>query len=221
MNLLKSEIKRFLSELTDLFVETRCLICNEKSGGLKVCSKCQSELSKIVLPPIPRKIGSLDVFYFGPHEDILRNMVLSFKFAYHDSLSKTLAELLKKVIDENKIDFEVITYVPATKSAKIKRGFDHMELVSKELSKLTGVKSIKLLEAVRETEQIRAKDRTLAVKDKYKVLLRNANNINKNLKILLLDDVVTTGRTLLECVKELDSYGFKNITCTVLCNAKD
>ncbi len=218
---MKSEIKRFFLELTDLFVETRCLICNEKSDGLKVCPKCQDELSKIVLPPVPRKIGNLEVFYFGPYEDILRNMVLSFKFAYHDSLSKTVAELLKKVVDDNKIDFEAITYVPATKSAKFKRGFDHMELVSKQLSNLTGTKIIKLLETVRETEQIRAKDRTLAVKNKYKVLLRNANNINKNSKILLLDDVVTTGSTLLECVKVLNSYDFKDITCVVLCNAKD
>ncbi len=221
MNLLKSEVKRFLLELTDLFVETRCLICNEKSGGLKVCSKCQNELSKIVLPPVPRKIGNLEVFYFGPYEDILRNMVLSFKFAYHDSLSKTIAELLRKVIDKNELDFDVITYVPATKSAKFKRGFDHIELVSKELSKLTGVRSIKLLETVRETEQIKAKDRTSAAKDKYKILLRNANNIDKNSKILLLDDVVTTGSTMLECVKELKSHGFSNISCAVLCSAKD
>ncbi|MFN6991327.1 MAG: ComF family protein [Fervidobacterium sp.] len=137
--------------------------------------------------------------------------------------------MLYETIKNQSINFDIITYVPATKSAKKRRGYDHMRLIAQHLSKITNKPYIDLLFAVRETDQLKTQNRKEAVKGKFKVnkeKLRNITNeksedINtgdkvEKKKILLIDDVYTTGSTINECIKTLKISGLENIIVLVV-----
>ncbi len=218
---------KFNSELSKLFkhfenafenvlnltTDTECVVCGSQSFGKRLCKDCAFVIDG---PPAitTRKVGPYEVHYFGFYEDKLREFILAYKFKNHHSLAKTFGEMLYKTVVVNNIPVEMITYVPATKRAKKKRGYDHMRLVAVELSKRLQKPMIDALKAVRETDQLLTKDRAEAVKGKF--TLRKEAKLLEGKRILLIDDVLTTGNTMLEAVRILKSAKPDGISCCVI-----
>ncbi|MFN3691505.1 MAG: ComF family protein [Fervidobacterium sp.] len=169
------------------------------------------------------------IYYHGLYKGKLREFILSYKFRNHHSLAREFSQMLYETIRNQSIYFDIITYVPATKSAKHKRGYDHMRLIAKQLSKLTNKPYINLLLAVRETDQLKTENRQEAVKGKFKINEQKLKNLIKEKsehlntrekiekkKILLIDDVYTTGSTIKECINTLKISGLENIIVLVI-----
>lgn len=197
INLLRVSIENVM----DLLTTTNCIVCGSKSFGKRLCPDCEAFLSK---PPAPvtKRVNNHDVLYFGFYEEKLRDFILSYKFHNHHSLCGDLAKLVNSVIVTHKVSFDIITYVPATKSAKKRRGYDHVELITKQLSKLVEKPWIKSMEAVRETDQLKTLDRKEAVMGKFDILDDTSRFLTEK-KVLLIDDVLTTGSTMEEASKIL------------------
>jgi competence protein ComFC len=197
----------------NLATDTECVVCGSQSFGKRLCKDCALLING---PPAitTQKVGPHEVHYFGFYEDKLREFILAYKFKNHHSLAKSFGEMLYKTVVVNNIPIEIITYVPATKSAKKKRGYDHMRLIAIELSKKLRIPMVDALKAVRETDQLLTKDRAEAVKGKF--ALRKEAKLLEGKKILLIDDVLTTGNTMLEAVRILKSTKPDNISCCVI-----
>ncbi len=218
---------KFNSELSKLFrycgnvfegvlnltTDTECVVCGSQSFGKRLCKDCALVING---PPAitTRKVGLYEIHYFGFYEDKLREFILAYKFRNHHWLAKTFGEMLYKTVIVNNLPIEIITYVPATKSAKKRRGYDHMRLVAIELSKKLRMPMIDALKAVRETDQLLTKDRAEAVKGKF--ALGKESKFLEGKKILLIDDVLTTGNTMLEAVRILKGAKPDNISCCVV-----
>lgn len=196
-----SFIRTGIESVLDLLTTTNCIVCGNKSFGKRLCPDCEAFLSK---PPAPvtKRVNNHDVLYFGFYEERLRDFILSYKFHNHHSLCDDLAKLVNSVIVTHKVSFDIITYVPATKSAKKRRGYDHVELITKQLSKLVEKPWIKSMEAVRETDQLKTLDRKEAVMGKFDILGDTSRFLTEK-KVLLIDDVLTTGSTMEEASKIL------------------
>ncbi|HPC24680.1 MAG TPA: phosphoribosyltransferase family protein [Fervidobacterium sp.] len=196
-----SFIRTGIESVLDLLTTTNCIVCGNKSFGKRLCPDCEAFLSK---PPAPvtKRVNNHDVLYFGFYEEKLRDFILSYKFHNHHSLCGDLAKLVNSVIVTHKVSFDIITYVPATKSAKKRRGYDHVELITKQLSKLVEKPWIKSMEAVRETDQLKTLDRKEAVMGKFDILDDTSRFLTEK-KVLLIDDVLTTGSTMEEASKIL------------------
>lgn len=109
---------------------------------------------------------------------------------------------------------DVLCFVPATPQAFARRGFDHMELVSRELSSMVGVPVADLLvrESPRDQRELGREERAGNLEGTISVIDDVAG-----LDVLLADDVVTTGASMREAARALLSRGAHSVTGCALC----
>jgi len=114
-------------------------------------------------------------------------------------------------------DVDVILPVPMDKNRRLERGFNQSELISLEISKYFGIphSSGNLIQVRSGAVQSRlAKNqRQLNVKDAF--LVRNADEFHSK-RLLLIDDILTTGYTASECAKTLKKAGAASVTVLAL-----
>ena len=108
---------------------------------------------------------------------------------------------------------DAVCFVPATSSAYVRRGFDHMELVSRALCAETGLVLHDAL--VRE----RARDQRVLGRDERAANLGGSMRVCDEvagMRLLLLDDVVTTGSSVREATRVLRARGAVSVTACAL-----
>lgn len=119
-------------------------------------------------------------------------------------------------------DFDLITFVPMTKKSEKERGFNQSELLAQSVAKETNIPIVTALRKVFETKpqhdlgELGRSGNVLGVfevDEKIKPELENA-------RILLIDDVKTTGATLNECAKTLLIGGAAEVFCLTATIAK-
>ena len=128
---------------------------------------------------------------------------------------------MKKSFEKLK-KYDIIIIVPISNKRKLERGYNQSELIAKEISKIIEVPiEKKVLYKIKNTvpqSTLNKKQREENAKGVYK-----AKNINRiyNKKILLIDDIYTTGNTVNECANILIQKGIKRKNIGVLTIAKD
>lgn len=118
--------------------------------------------------------------------------------------------------------YDIILVVPISKQRKKERGYNQSSLIAREISKLTSIKIEK--NVIQKTKNIIPQSkldknqRQENIKNAYRV--HNVEKI-KNKKILIFDDIYTTGSTVNECAKMLIQKGIDRNNIGVLTIAKD
>lgn len=144
--------------------------------------------------------------YIFKYEGIVREEIIKYKFqekSYNYKMfskiildDKELCEILRK--------YEMIISVPVSRKRKKERGYNQTELIAKEISKTLNIKYAKgILYKIKDTvaqSKLNKEQREENAKGVYEI--KNQNKIN-NKKILLIDDIYTTGSTVSECSKTL------------------
>lgn len=153
------------------------------------------------------------------YEDVFRELIHLFKYKRSDYLDNFLAEFLIRKILEND-DFkntDFIVPVPMHWFDKFRRGYNQAELLALRIGKIIGkpILSDGLIKYKRIPSQttLSMQKRIKNVKGAFK--LKNSK-ILEGRKILLIDDVFTTGATLNECSKTLRFAKVKQINALTL-----
>ena len=99
---------------------------------------------------------------------------------------------------------ECVTYITATKSARRRRGFDHMELVARELANAWGLPCLRLLAEPRANDQraLGRLGRLSNMDDRFR-----AQRPSSACRVIVIDDVFTTGATMDDACAALESVG--------------
>ena len=122
-----------------------------------------------------------------------------------------------KLQKEGKDDFEVLSFVPIAFLRKMKRGYDQGDLLAEALGNELNVPAVKTLRKIRNTPpQSGIKDvarRRANVLGAYRCVDAEAV---RGKRVLLLDDVLTTGATASECARVLLTAGAKEVFCATL-----
>lgn len=184
-----------------------CIGC--KKGKIEKFGFCSECLSRIIF--ISENIEN-SIFSVVRYEGPIKEAIQRYKYNREKYIGKYFAELLKFKIIENRIDFDLIIPVPLHWKKEFLRTFNQSALVGNYLSKILNKKMsqrvlIKSKNTVSQTE-LSEKERKENVKESFKV--KNSRLI-KDKKILLIDDVYTTGATTKECKKELLKNGAKKV----------
>lgn len=231
-----------LQQILDLILPPRCLKCGKVlHDGDGLCPECFNELTFISQPycskcgqpfekaPQNRKMlcghclqDKKSVFRMSRaafrYDDVSKPLILAFKFYDKTESAKLFARWMKnagKDIFAEGID--VIVPIPLHYTRLIKRRYNQAGLLAKELSKITGYHvdydSVVRHKRTRPQVEFSGHARVKNVKDAFSV--KHLEHI-KGQRILLVDDVMTTGSTLRECAAALKAAGAKSVdTLTV------
>jgi len=209
-------IKNFLllgSKIMDFVFPNTCAMCGKVIGFKELlCTDCNEKIfNNFPIMGIDKKTKHLDKIWAFARYDDIKELIIKYKFTPRIRLSKILSDALYRVYHLSPIlsSFRYITFVPSTKSSKSQRGFDHVEKLVKYFSRISNTKILKFLKAVNKKPQIELdkKDRNLNVVGKYQIV--RVDMIPE--KLILIDDIMTTGSTMEECAKVLKSIGVKEI----------
>ena len=147
------------------------------------------------------------------YKDNVRNGILRFKFCkrrnYADAYGRYLA---MKLVADHKTNFDVLTWVTTGRQRKRKRGYDQAELIARAVARELGVDAVRALKKIRKTPP----QSSLATAAQRRANILGAYKATKpdlvaGKRILVLDDIITTGATASECAKTLLTAGAKEI----------
>lgn len=155
------------------------------------------------------------------YQDAVRDSHHRYKFSGARSYAAPYATLMAQcVTDRLEGEFDMLTWVPLSRKRRRERDYDQSELLARELGRKLGLPVERLLDKVRHTPaQSGLKGdsaRRANVLDAYR--LRPGVQVAGR-RILLVDDVVTTGSTLSECARVLRTAGADRVTCITLARA--
>lgn len=226
-------VRQFFLGLLDIFLPPICHICHSfipDSGKLHICPECFAGLSHISSSLCPLCgipfIGAGDNHICGdclrnrPNFDSahatflykgeIRNLIHSFKYNQKTHLRYPLALMILDDISKLMLDQQpdLIVPVPLHRSRLRQRGFNQAVLLGQILSQKLAVPILyDSLIRIRRTEpqiELSGNERRVNVRGAFAV---KRGDLVAGKRIMLLDDVMTTGSTMNECANELKKAG--------------
>lgn len=205
-----------LQKLLNLLFPPKCVLCKgilakDETDFCHTCRKDAPEFKKSNLR-FSFVAGWTSVWYY---KNMVRGSIHRYKFSgrrnYAAAYGRALAMKLQK---EGLNDFDILTYVPTAFLRRMRRGYDQVELLCNAVGEELGTSAVKSLRKVRNTPPqsgIRDVSRRRAnVLGAYRFL---NPEILRGKRVLLLDDVITTGATVSECARVLLTAGAKEVFC--------
>ena len=218
-------LSNFIHAILDWIYPTQCLICKKSISGVPqmVCDYCWDSIPKVKnttmasLWLVREKKGDIyfDDFYSCFHfDETFQQIIHAFKY---EKMTKLAEEIITKTMPEI-LENEMITScdliipVPLHKKRFKIRGYNQSTLLAKKLSnhlKIPVVENALLrIKNTKSQTKLDAEERQQNIKHAFEV--EKKCNF-KNTRILLLDDLITTGVTASECAKILKKEGAKEI----------
>lgn len=162
----------------------------------------------------------LDTYVFtsarssGPYQGVLKEVLHLFKFERRKNLGSALSLLLYETLTSHwkDVDFDVIIPVPLHKKRRKERGFNQSEVLVRKLGGHCGVPvSCNNLIRVKYTlPQVGLSDKKRATNVKNAFSIKNPAELSAK-RVLLVDDVFTTGATISECGRVLLHAGAREV----------
>lgn len=204
----------FCGEVVENDAFAVCKTCAERAPlNKRACKACGTPLDTVYGPLlctdcVKRRRPFQKAYVPLIYKDSVRDAILKFKFGGRRASAVTMAAyMLLKMRELEAARPDVITFVPMHPIRLGMRGFNQAELLAKALGAMLGVPVLPLLRRTKYTKpqsKRRERDRIYAVQDVF-ALRKKAEPYGK--RILLIDDVITTGATLAACAKVLKKRG--------------
>ena len=166
-----------------------------------------------------RGLRGFDAAYsFGFYEDELRELIHLFKYGRIETLAKPLGKLLASALPREQ-SFDVIVPMPLHWRKRWQRGFNQSALLAREIGRRTNVPVSGLLRRIKNTAAqagLTNAKRRLNVSGAFQAKRRAALT---GQRVLLIDDVMTTGATAASCARALKRAGAAQVTLLTLARA--
>lgn len=211
-------MKKILLKLLDLIYKKRCYFCGDSTRNLKMCEKCFHQIQYLNQSP-QKIIDNCNVYSATLYKDNVQKMIRGLKYHNQYELAFYQAKLMFdywKNIEKSNYSYVIIP-VPMFDKKEKKRGYNHMTLVAQEFAKLAGENytvSTDIIKRIKDTKpqyKLTLKQRQANLKNAFALTEKYKNF--KNEKFLIIDDILTTGSTLHEMIKTLNTKSINNITC--------
>ncbi len=221
-----------LRALASLFYPSLCAVCSDPiDQSLYLCAACDQKAPRIKAPfcakcsePFPGAISETFACANCSHRTlhfesavcayrsrgIVRRIVHEFKYGKQAHLRHPIADWLVETLDDPRLQgrkFDIIVAVPLHPARKRERGFNQAELLAELLSARAGVPLRKPLQRIRYTTTQTAFDRAERMGNLHDAFRLRKNADVRGLRVLLIDDILTTGSTLSECARVLKASG--------------
>lgn len=221
-----------LRALASLFYPPLCAVCSEPIDGERyLCGACQAKAPRIKPPfcttcsePFPGSITEAFACANCAHRTlhfeaavsafrsrgIVRKILHEFKYSRQEHLKHPISDWLAETLADPRLQgrrFDVIVPVPLHPARKRERGFNQAELLAELLSVRGGVRMHDVLQRTRYTTTQTAFDRAERMENLHNAFRLRRNADVRGSRVLLIDDILTTGSTLSECARVLKASG--------------
>lgn len=215
-----------------LFFPEKCYFCGAYSESIPndhgICPSCKERLLYLNNNDLSQILEGLEcgpdsIFCAVRYVDIIKKAIVGLKYSGKAYMAKPLAWImynaLSSCVDFKKYDF--ICVVPSSKAKIRERGYNQVDLIARDVSKYCGVPYIPdVLIKVRDLPS----QSLLNLEERFKnvsgIFQINKKNIVLGNKLILIDDVLTTGATIIECGRILKYGGATKVTALALATGK-
>ncbi len=223
-------VTRVAEGLASVLFPPRCLLCGGRTARLALlcerctqglpslngarCYRCQEPLAEEGLD-LCRACGTRDRGFdlaraLGPYASGWGRLVRALKFDHERMVARFLSFCLAEYLNHARPfgHFDVVSYVPMNRVDRRARGFNQTQLLATSLAKRLGLPLMALLAKERRTPPqagLSARKRRENLRGAFH-LIRSGKG-----KVLLIDDIFTTGSTVEACAHTLKSGGYKEV----------
>jgi competence protein ComFC len=210
--------------------EYLCDACDDKVIRIVApfCAKCSEPFSGAISGTFECANCGHRTLYFETAvsayrgRGIVRRIILDFKYGKQMHLRNLIAGWLRDALNDERLrcrHFDVIVPVPLHRARERERGFNQAALLADSIGAELSIQSRPVLERIRYTTTQTAFDRAERMEN-----LRDAFRLRKRadvrgLRVLLIDDVLTTGSTLSECARVLKAAGASSVCAATAARA--
>lgn len=222
--LLRKTLKMpLLKEILDLLYPPKCPFCGKllEKGDL-LCPECQSGLPWLSGAAAERKVelteGCVSVVEY---DERVKRGVHGFKFHGKPARGETFGLLIAQAVREKGLTAELVSWPPLSKRRFRRRGYDQAQLLAEKVGEELALPVVRTLEKKERPAQ--SGIRSGAARRANLIGAYTAVNTEtfRGRRVLLVDDVLTTGATLAECAKTLRLAGAEAVACATLARAKE
>jgi competence protein ComFC len=225
-------LPEIVSAAASLLYPATCVVCSANVVRSEyLCADCQQRAPRIVAPfcakcsePFPGAITQAfscancenRLLHFDcavavyRSRGLVRWLVHQFKYAKQCHLRHPVASWLRETLHDPRLNgrhFDLIVPVPLHPARQRERGFNQAGLLADLLAASTSLPTRDVLERIRYTTTQTAYDRAERMENLHGAFRLRKNRDVRGLRVLLIDDVLTTGSTLSECARILRKAG--------------
>lgn len=220
-------IKSIIESALNVFFPPKCGICG-KIGESYLCNKCKTLQANLQINEYEMVCNKYfdETLFIYEYKDTIRDAIINYKFNDKSYISRTFALAM---CDNNRVNeyiqnYDYIVPVPLSKQRLIKRGYNQVELIikmyikNKEKCNIIGVYNLIKKTEITPQSTLSKKERASNVIGAFSVNESSTYCFDTTKKILIVDDIYTTGSTINECTRVLKEFGFKEIGVLAIAN---
>lgn len=205
----------------ELLFPRKCIFCGKvlSPDETDLCHDCRT--SGPEYEGVKRVPGISRVTAVWFYEGNVRESLLRFKFQHRPDYAEPFGRMLAMKILREKPEYDLITWVPVSEKRRRERGFDQSELLARAAAQELGAAVKPTLKKLRDNPAQSgiddAEQRKANVLGVYAVMDEAAV---RDKRVLLMDDILTTGATAGECAKMLRAAGAKEVSLAVVAGGR-
>ncbi len=207
-------MNKFFENLLDWIYKKKCYFCGSSRQCVKMCDECYDTLEHLPVG-INRTFNGINIYCAGEYSKNLQKMIRGLKYHRQSDLAYYQAKFMYEYWQKLGIggDFQIVP-VPIYPKRRKKRKYNHMDLVGEEFAKLTGYKlNTQLIKRIKDTKpqyNLKKSQRLINLDKAFEV---DKTKLIESKRILLIDDICTTGSTFEEIIRELNKAEIYDIVC--------
>lgn len=191
-----------LKENAVLNPEFICAVCGKDINTKSMlCDKCKREFESLLYMKTQN-----DTLCLYQYDSVVREVIHKLKYDNRADLAKLLGERIYKSILNKEVKVDMITWVPIHEKRLQTRGYDQAMLMAQDVAKRLDLPCTKLLDRTKETKpqyNLGKEERIENISGAFEFCGVNISGK----RIILIDDICTTGITMSECAKLIKNAG--------------
>ncbi|AFY36773.1 hypothetical protein Lepto7376_0332 [[Leptolyngbya] sp. PCC 7376] len=196
-----------------IFLEAQCPLCQRVAKGDLVCRDCDRQLHQCKLPnPKLYWQDSLPLFVWGKYDDILKRAIATMKYQNQPLLGAWLGEQLAQTWQRSFADSQKLTVIPIPMHPQKykERGFNQAALIAKRFAQLNRFRyvshALKRTKATKALFNLNLSERQQEIRQAFSINPKTLPQLKRQ-RVLLLDDIYTSGTTAQEVARTLTQKG--------------
>lgn len=211
-----------IHRITDCLFPPKCVLCKRilEQNELDLCRTCRTEIFEHPKPKKPIQfLASWTVLWY--YEGNVRKSLLRYKFSNKRSYAVSYGRLLAMKIQKDFPDgFDIVSWIPISPLRRLRRGYDQVELLCRATASELATVATPTLKKIRNNKpQSGIKGLAQRRANVLGVYRATDPELIRGKRILLLDDIITTGSTASEAARVLLTAGAKEVTCAAIAAA--